>query len=85
METAFQRILTEIYHIVSKKALASEEGPAAVSRQRADRQRGGQREAGRQWAGAGGQRTAGSWPRQAAAVGTSGKGGVWVEQQGGMP
>ncbi len=31
VETAFQRILTEIYHIVSKKALASEEGPAAVS------------------------------------------------------
>lgn len=30
VETAFQRILTEIYHIVSKKALASEEGPAAV-------------------------------------------------------
>ena len=28
---AFQRILTEIYHIVSKKALASEDGPAAVS------------------------------------------------------
>lgn len=27
---AFQRILTEIYHIVSKKALASEDGPAAV-------------------------------------------------------
>lgn len=31
VEQAFQRILTEIYHIVSKKALASEEGPAAVS------------------------------------------------------
>ena len=31
---AFQRILTEIYHIVSKKALASEDGPAAVRRQR---------------------------------------------------
>ncbi|KAL4420860.1 hypothetical protein ABPG77_002819 [Micractinium sp. CCAP 211/92] len=30
VETAFQRILTEIYHIVSKKALASEEGPAAA-------------------------------------------------------
>lgn len=31
VEQAFQRILTEIYHIVSKKALASEDGPAAVS------------------------------------------------------
>ena len=31
MEQAFQRILTEIYHIVSKKALAQEDGPAAVS------------------------------------------------------
>ena len=31
MEQAFQRILTEIYHIVSKKALAAEDGPAAVS------------------------------------------------------
>ena len=30
VEQAFQRILTEIYHIVSKKALASEDGPAAV-------------------------------------------------------
>ncbi len=29
VEQAFQRILTEIYHIVSKKALASEEGVAA--------------------------------------------------------
>ena len=26
VELAFQKILTEIYHIVSKKALASEEG-----------------------------------------------------------
>ena len=31
VEQAFQRILTEIYHIVSKKALASEEGVAAPS------------------------------------------------------
>ena len=31
VEQAFQRILTEIYHIVSKKALAAEDGPAAVS------------------------------------------------------
>jgi Ras-related protein Rab-11A len=30
VEQAFQRILTEIYHIVSKKALASEDGPSAV-------------------------------------------------------
>jgi Ras-related protein Rab-11A len=30
VEQAFQRILTEIYHIVSKKALAAEDGPAAV-------------------------------------------------------
>ncbi|PRW59514.1 Rab family GTPase [Chlorella sorokiniana] len=30
VEQAFQRILTEIYHIVSKKALASEDGPAAA-------------------------------------------------------
>lgn len=30
VEQAFQRILTEIYHIVSKKALASEEGPSAA-------------------------------------------------------
>lgn len=29
VESAFQRILTEIYHIVSKKALASEEAVAA--------------------------------------------------------
>lgn len=31
VEQAFQRILTEIYHIVSKKALASEEAVAAPS------------------------------------------------------
>lgn len=31
MEQAFQRILTEIYHIVSKKALAAEETSVAVS------------------------------------------------------
>lgn len=31
MEQAFQRILTEIYHIVSKKALAAEETSIAVS------------------------------------------------------
>lgn len=31
VEQAFQRILTEIYHIVSKKALAAEEANVAVS------------------------------------------------------
>ncbi len=31
MESAFQRILTEIYHIVSKKALASEDKQAPES------------------------------------------------------
>jgi Ras-related protein Rab-11A len=31
VEQAFQRILTEIYHIVSKKALAADEGGAAPS------------------------------------------------------
>lgn len=32
VEQAFQRILTEIYHIVSKKALAAEEANVAVRR-----------------------------------------------------
>ena len=34
VEQAFQRILTEIYHIVSKKALAAEEANVAVRRER---------------------------------------------------